>query len=169
MACNDNPQVFYAPAKDGYGPVCIDTAHDNGAGELVSMFRQKTQAELAFERGGEVLVTDMNTFLDSQEAHYKSEPKRIDQEDFTLALEALPPMQYGVHYGLETFRFMERLCGRITSIYAREPNGTCWKFNDLAHLSHEAVHAKITDRKFNRMRPSMARVLGLETRSAKEG
>ena len=28
---------------------------------------------------------------------------------------------------------------------------------------------KKTDRKFNRMRPSMARVLGLETRSAKEG
>ena len=28
---------------------------------------------------------------------------------------------------------------------------------------------KTTDRKFNRMRPSMARVLGLETRSAKEG
>ncbi len=28
---------------------------------------------------------------------------------------------------------------------------------------------EITDRKFNRMRPSMARVLGLETRSAKEG
>ena len=29
--------------------------------------------------------------------------------------------------------------------------------------------AFVTDRKFNRMRPSMARVLGLETRSAKEG
>jgi hypothetical protein len=27
----------------------------------------------------------------------------------------------------------------------------------------------VADRKFNRMRPSMARVLGLETRSAKEG
>ena len=27
----------------------------------------------------------------------------------------------------------------------------------------------MTDRKFNRMRPSMARVLGLETRSAKAG
>ena len=27
----------------------------------------------------------------------------------------------------------------------------------------------VTDRKFNRMRPSMARVLGLETRSAKAG
>ena len=31
------------------------------------------------------------------------------------------------------------------------------------------VTGAITDRKFNRMRPSMARVLGLETRSAKEG
>ena len=29
--------------------------------------------------------------------------------------------------------------------------------------------AVATDRKFNRMRPSMARVLGLETRSAKAG
>ena len=29
--------------------------------------------------------------------------------------------------------------------------------------------AQTTDRKFNRMRPSMARVLGLETRSAKAG
>ena len=31
------------------------------------------------------------------------------------------------------------------------------------------TEAIVTDRKFNRMRPSMARVLGLETRSAKEG
>ena len=32
-----------------------------------------------------------------------------------------------------------------------------------------AAQGAPTDRKFNRMRPSMARVLGLETRSAKEG
>lgn len=31
------------------------------------------------------------------------------------------------------------------------------------------LYGQATDRKFNRMRPSMARVLGLETRSAKEG
>ena len=31
------------------------------------------------------------------------------------------------------------------------------------------MQLQTTDRKFNRMRPSMARVLGLETRSAKEG
>ena len=35
----------------------------------------------------------------------------------------------------------------------------------FVHLSLDVA----TDRKFNRMRPSMARVLGLETRSAKEG
>lgn len=41
----------------------------------------------------------------------------------------------------------------------------------LAATSIFAATAAIagTDRKFNRMRPSMARVLGLETRSAKEG
>ncbi len=33
----------------------------------------------------------------------------------------------------------------------------------------KAQQLEATDRKFNRMRPSMARVLGLETRSAKEG
>ena len=38
-------------------------------------------------------------------------------------------------------------------------------------LGHPLAKAylQVTDRKFNRMRPSMARVLGLETRSAKEG
>ena len=34
---------------------------------------------------------------------------------------------------------------------------------------HHALQIQVTDRKFNRMRPSMARVFGLETRSAKEG
>ena len=39
------------------------------------------------------------------------------------------------------------------------------------YAEREAAKAMIndTDRKFNRMRPSMARVLGLETRSAKAG
>ena len=36
-------------------------------------------------------------------------------------------------------------------------------------LPRRASSERRTDRKFNRMRPSMARVLGLETRSAKEG
>ena len=39
---------------------------------------------------------------------------------------------------------------------------------DLQKLQADGLHQE-TDRKFNRMRPSMARVVGLETRSAKEG
>ena len=42
----------------------------------------------------------------------------------------------------------------------------------IAALLHDRMTESAmleTDRKFNRMRPSMARVLGLETRSAKEG
>ena len=40
---------------------------------------------------------------------------------------------------------------------------------DLARKWGKEAAEALTDRKFNRMRPSMARVLGLETRSAKEG
>ena len=41
---------------------------------------------------------------------------------------------------------------------------------DLTRLDEQgAPPLAQTDRKFNRMRPSMARVLGLETRSAKAG
>ena len=39
----------------------------------------------------------------------------------------------------------------------------------LLGKTEESLNHLYTDRKFNRMRPSMARVLGLETRSAKEG
>ena len=39
---------------------------------------------------------------------------------------------------------------------------------DFYNLCLEPLTSQ-TDRKFNRMRPSMARVLGLETRSAKAG
>ena len=40
------------------------------------------------------------------------------------------------------------------------------RFDEGVVVGHPGAR---TDRKFNRMRPSMARVLGLETRSAKEG
>jgi ATP-dependent HslUV protease subunit HslV len=46
-----------------------------------------------------------------------------------------------------------------------EANSKLFKVETSAGASYVGM----TDRKFNRMRPSMARVLGLETRSAKEG
>ena len=73
---------------------------------------------------------------------------------------------------------------RIHLIFARARNGVIGKDNQLPwHLPEDMAFFKQktaggtvvmgrktwTDRKFNRMRPSMARVLGLETRSAKEG
>lgn len=42
-------------------------------------------------------------------------------------------------------------------------------YRDKGSLAWSIFFPLVTDRKFNRMRPSMARVLGLETRSAKEG
>ena len=51
-------------------------------------------------------------------------------------------------------------------------NADAWP--SVVHLLEDAMRRyadkpAFADRKFNRMRPSMARVLGLETRSAKAG
>ncbi|EFX60712.1 hypothetical protein DAPPUDRAFT_275971 [Daphnia pulex] len=139
----DNPQVFYT-ATEKSGLSCIDTAHDFGDGVVRSFYKRQTREEMALERGTEILVTDLETFTALKEESCKTEPKRIEEDDFFEALECLPPMRYGHHLGLETFRFTEFLSGRITTIYAREPNGNCWKFNDLASLSHELVRDKIS-------------------------
>ena len=51
-----------------------------------------------------------------------------------------------------------------------EGGGAQADFLGLGHVPNGGEGpAHDTDRKFNRMRPSMARVLGLETRSAKAG
>ncbi|MBV7542012.1 hypothetical protein [Acidovorax sp. sic0104] len=139
----DNPQVFYIAGTDKTAPSCIDTAHDFGDGVLRSFYKRQTREEMASERGADILVTDLEAFTAMKEESYKSEPQRIDQSDFFNALECLPPMRWGNHLGLETFRFSEFLSGRITTIYAREPSGACWKFNDVATLSHEMVRDKI--------------------------
>ena len=140
----DNPQVFYTAATEKTVLSCIDTAHDFGDGVLRSFYKRQTREEMALERGAEILVTDLETFTALKEESCKTEPRSIEEDDFFEALECLPPMRYGHHLGLETFRFSEFLSGRITTIYAREPNGTCWKFNDLATLSHELVRDKIS-------------------------
>jgi len=68
-------------------------------------------------------------------------------------------------------RIDDDMLGRLVSYevhvkkrFARVAQSRWLDFNVDAEQDYEK-----TDRKFNRMRPSMARVLGLETRSAKEG
>ena len=81
----------------------------------------------------------------------------------------------------KALRATDRLGGHIVSghvdgvgrVERFEPVGESWHFEIAAPRAlakYLAYKGSITtDRKFNRMRPSMARVLGLETRSAKEG
>jgi len=67
----------------------------------------------------------------------------------------------GANFGLT----LSAIWLRVTLDVAPEAAGD-W----LLEIGYATIdRAELTDRKFNRMRPSMARVLGLETRSAKEG
>jgi hypothetical protein len=78
-------------------------------------------------------------------------------------------------------RIDDDMLGRLVSYevhvkkrFARVAQSRWLDFNVDAEQDYEKLkelksRITMTDRKFNRMRPSMARVLGLETRSAKEG
>ena len=68
MDSNDNPQVFYATLPGKSVRTCIDTAKDFGDGVLRSHFKRQTREEMALERGVEILVTDMNSFIEMQES-----------------------------------------------------------------------------------------------------
>ena len=137
------PQVFYVEEVPSKRLTCIDFAVDNGHGTLVSQINRKTQAELSEERCCEVRLTDQDTFIGLQEAYYTTEPVRITECDFNTALECLPPMRWGFHEGLESFRMTEFYSGRITSIYARQPDGTCWSFKGNAFMSAQELFLKI--------------------------
>ncbi len=90
---------------------------------------------------------DMLGRLVSYEVHVKKRFARVAQSrwlDFNVDAE-------------QDYEKLKELKSRITSLV------------DLAFCRYGVEKGLMTDRKFNRMRPSMARVLGLETRSAKEG
>lgn len=135
--------VFYIEEAPSKRLTCIDFAVDDGHGTLVSQINRKTQVELSEARGCEVHLTDQDSFIGLQEAYYTTDPVRITECAFNAALECLPPMRWGFHEGLESFRMTEFYSGRITSIYARQTDGTCWTFKGNAFMSTQELFLKI--------------------------
>ena len=80
--------------------------------------------------------------------------------DGTLTPEELAPRAAANGVELWALTDHDEIGGQHRAIAAAHAVG-------MAYLTGAEI--SVTDRKFNRMRPSMARVLGLETRSAKEG
>lgn len=61
----------------------------------------------------------MAQISEKQRAAYVKPVSEIRQEDFTYALEVLPPVGWRSARGVESFKMSERTCGNITGIFAR--------------------------------------------------
>lgn len=136
-------RVFYVKATANKSMTSIDFVRETSDGQLVSQIRGLTQAELTQERGQEVLMTDLASYTDMAEDSYTTQPEQITEREFIDALNMLPPMRWGRHLGLESFRRSEFYSGNITSIYARDAQGVCWTFRDNAYMTPQAILDKI--------------------------
>jgi len=54
-----------------------------------------------------------------QTARFVKPVSEVSEEDFTYALEVLPPSDWKSWLGVESFKMIERTCGSITQIFAR--------------------------------------------------
>lgn len=129
---------FYTP---GPVPKCIDIARMNEQGQPVTYFAGETLDELR-QRYPLAEVITLDEFLTMKENALRTDPVRIEEEHYWDALECLPPLDYTIKRGGESFKMVERFSGRMTNIYAKVGN-TYWMMMDIDTLPHEEIIAKV--------------------------
>jgi hypothetical protein len=134
-------KVFYTPACGHLVPRIIDTVV-LADGQERGQFSGKTLAELT-DKYPTVCVGDLDDVTRIKENMMRTEPESCTEEQFWEALECLPPEGWVRAGGGESFKMVERLSGRMTTIYARS-GSTYWSFVDADDLTHAAIMAKVT-------------------------
>lgn len=122
-------------------PQALDGLVLDGAGVLRGVYSQQTVEALQQTYPG-AKVTDVKLFTDEQEKAYRTSPVEITQEDYYDALDVLPPVGFSSSGGFETFKMMEAISGRMTTIYARK-GSRCWCFVDRDDMPHSTIVERI--------------------------
>lgn len=130
--------VFFVPGN----PSAIDYACLRADGVTVSYFTGQTLAELQEQYPGAIIGTEAE-FMQQMEAATRTAPQKITVEEYADALDALPPQDWqGIGSQAESFKFLERYAGRITSIYARVGRSH-YRFHDICTLGHAEIIEKV--------------------------
>ncbi len=129
-------QVFVNVNDAGY-PEVIDQMTTDGKG----LYSGQTIEEIR-QRYPKIELRDFDAVIEQQEAHLRTAPEMISEDQFNDALEMLPPDNWVRTPAGESFAFSERYSGRMTTIYARLGR-TYWKFIDVASLGHMAIMERI--------------------------
>ena len=139
----ESAQLLYVPASaSDPHPRLADDLVTLEDGRVIGRYTGMTKEQLCAQMKTELQVTDRETFAKMLDDSYVTDPKPITEERFQEALECLPPLQWGRHLGVESFRFMERYTGNITSIYARIGD-QYWEFMDRFNMSRDDLAQKV--------------------------
>lgn len=135
---------FYTPA-DGTRtvPSIIDVARTNDKGETVTYFHGETLEALKARYPNAQLGT-IEEVTQIKERALRSDPVQITEDQYFYALECLPPLDWQVRGGGESFKMVERYSGRMTNIYAKLGN-TYWQLMDVDTLPHAEIMAKVSE------------------------
>lgn len=135
--------VFYTAATATNGPTAIDYVVRTVDGKEIGAYGGETAEQMSERLGTTVLKAPVETFCQDRDACYVTQPEQISEEAFDCALNCLPPLHWGKWSSVESFRMSEFYVGNITTIYARHPDGSHWKFRDSADLSGDAIATKV--------------------------
>ena len=98
-------------------------------------------------RGFPVRVVDraeLETMIADYEAGQVTVPESITEDQWTYALNVLPPSRWGHYVGVELFHICERLSGELVSWYAHL-NGRYWSFVDRSTARPEDLARKVAE------------------------
>lgn len=133
--------VFWHTPTNARVPSVIDGVMIDDQGTQRGLYSGETLEQLA-SRYTEPKVCDIADFMAMQESALRTQPEPSTEAHYTSALECLPPHDWRRVRGVESFKMVERLCGRMTRIYAKKGD-SYWTFTDRDDLSAEDIAAKI--------------------------
>lgn len=129
---------FQPPTEPGRMGTLVDVIQpDTG----LSYFSSEDLHQVAMRHPG-VEVWLIQAVQDFREQVGRTEPEEITREQWTEALEVLPP-NYWEHRGpFESFQCSEHFSGRLTATYLRR-GSRCWTFRDVAGIGIDAIIERV--------------------------
>lgn len=129
--------VFFVPGETNI----IDTVVKNKEGQYIGEFSREVLSDVAKRYPG-AEIGEFDIVLANIEKLLITDPIKITEEEYGDALDVLPPENWVVVKGSESFKMCEYTSGRVTAIFARR-GSLYFTFQDIASLSHESIMAKV--------------------------
>lgn len=136
-----------AALKSAHGPsAMLYVVETSTASAIDVVFNDNGEARLGYSKDLLATYLEKNSghrVMDATELHalllemHRRPVQEISEEDFNYALEVLPPLDYQASGGYLSFKMSEFYTADITSIYVRDTEGRCFKFQDQASTSAE--------------------------------